>query len=94
MLARLRLVLLEEDAYKRRKPPPPGAPPMVDYAEWHAKLRAAGFDRVWYAHDSFSNQPWAKNLFHSAWARGGGAPRCKAYKQSRGLSDWQLQCVE
>ena len=167
LLARLRLILIEEDAYKRVKPradgvhmvwrgvawrgvawrglvwpvvwpglwsglswqpsrqnpnstpnpphtpslaaalrrPPPGAPALVDYAVWHARLRHAGFTRVWYAHDSFSSSAaWAKNLYHSAWARpttddGAAAsskpsPRCAAYKQRMGLSDRELKCVE
>ena len=85
--------------------PPPGAPARVDYAVWHARLRHAGFTRVWYAHDSFSSSAaWAKNLYHSAWARpttddGAAAsskpsPRCAAYKQRMGLSDRELKCVE
>jgi len=90
--------------------PPRGAPALVDYAIWHARLRHAGFARVWYAHDTFSSSAaWAKNLYHSAWARpteaGDGAagaaspsakpsPLCAAYKQRVGLSDRELKCVE
>lgn len=104
LLARLRLILIEEDAYKRQKPSAPGAPALVDYAVWHRKLRRAGFSRVWYAHDSFSSSAaWAKNLYHSAWARGPeieeelgklSEPLCSAYKQRTGLSNGELRCVE
>ena len=99
----VRLLLIEQDAYKRRKPCTSDAcARLVDYSLWDARLRAAGFVRIWYAHDTFAPKTagWSKNLYHSAWARAaahtGNLVPGAAYNEHKKrykLTDSQLNCV-
>ena len=97
--AQVRLLLIEQDAFKRKKPCKSATcAALVDYALWEAKLRAEGFSRVWYAHDTFAPKTagWSKNLFHSAWAHvapEGAGDLCSEYKTRHGLTDRQLMCA-
>ena len=99
----VRLLLIEQDAYKRRKPCTSDAcARLVDYSLWDARLRAAGFVRIWYAHDTFAPKTagWSKNLYHSAWARAAAhtgnlvpGAACTEHKKRYGLTNSQLNCV-
>ena len=75
---------------------------LVDYSLWDARLRAAGFVRIWYAHDTFAPKTagWSKNLYHSAWARAAAhtgdlvpGAACTEHKKRYGLTNSQLNCV-
>ena len=103
MTYQVRLLLIEQDAYKRRKPCTSDAcARLVDYSLWDARLRAAGFVRIWYAHDTFAPKTagWSKNLYHSAWARAAAhtgdlvpGAACTEHKKRYKLTDSQLNCV-
>ena len=80
LFQQLELVLIEED------------PPGKSYAPWHVRLADAGFERIWYAHDTFSPS-W--RLMHAAWQRRGGppAPTCEQYARANNYSAHELNCV-
>ena len=100
LLERLELILLEEDMYTRKQMTPAEA--FVDYGEYYAKLRAAGFAQVWRSHDTFlpDSKNWSKFMLHSAWRRGprlgGRASRgnaCVAHSRATRLPPQLICCA-
>jgi FkbM family methyltransferase len=88
LLHQLRLVLIEADG-------------TVDYERWYARLRHAGFSRVWRSRDTFMpSEEWSRNITHSAWQRGpaGGTDACQAYYRklhaTTGISTRWLNCLD
>ena len=85
LLSQIELLLIEEDV-----------PQQTDYAAWHARLRAAGLQRVWRVRDTFApDEAWSRQIVHSVWRRGGlrGMPTCQAFAAARGLPAAALDCL-
>ncbi len=80
LLSRLELLLIEEDQRD-----------VVDYPAWHAKLRARGFRRAWYAKDTYDADT---DIVHSAWIRGRRrVPSCDEFAARAGLPPQALRCI-
>ena len=92
LLDQLELLLIEEDQRDE-----------VDYDAWHAKLRARGFRRVWYARDTYDSpemqkrcvaEPALKCIVHSAWLKGArSVPTCEEFARRERLPREALKCI-
>ena len=72
---------------------------LVDYSQWHSRLKARGFENVWHARDTYApvTDLWSRNLRHSAWRRRrvGREPvdECRAHFMRTRRPESELSCL-